>query len=167
MRSALKTMRAASVGLVIISLIFSLGHWPGHRNMLIGAWLVAALVLTCRAFGGMRQFLSEEGARDVFTMGMISVFILRKLHLPGGGYALGLALLGGVAFLYFKRHSFIPGRSDNMARPWLFYVSLGLVLTGTIFRIQHWPYSSEMLFSGLIATAICFFASLRIAGKRP
>lgn len=160
MRSALKTTRAASVGLVIVGLLVSYLEYPGYLELLIAAWLMATSVLFIRILG-KHEFISAEGARDIFTMGMISVLLLRNLHWPGSGFALGVALIGGLALFYFERDSFIPRRTGNGLKPWLFYLSIVLVLAGTLFRIQHWPYSSALLYGGLISTAIWFFTSMK------
>jgi hypothetical protein len=91
---------------------------------------------------------------------MISVIVMRSLHLPGKGPALAVAVIGGVALLWLDRDRIFPGRGDKASKPVLFYAALILVITGTLFRILHWPYGHVILLGGLAVVGFWFFASM-------
>jgi len=108
-----------------------------------------------------QPLLHKEAARDLFTFGMVSVIVIRMLHLPGKGIALGVWVLGAIGLLWYERGRFFPGKGDKGSRPWLFYLALALVTIGTLFRIQHWPYSTTMLIGGLTLAAVWLYSTMR------
>lgn len=107
-----------------------------------------------------QPLIHKEAARDLFIFGMISVSVMRMLHLPGKGYALAVAVIGGIAVLWFDRDRFLPRRGDKGSKPWLFYTALVLVVGGTLFRILHWPYGNAMLLGGLAVVGWWFLSSM-------
>ena len=154
-----KLLRAVSIGLVIIGVLLKLQHWPWAELFLVSAWPFTLVAMVWRPLSGL-PLLKDEAARDVFTFAMISLVVMRMLHLPGKGYALALAVMSGVVLLWFDRDRILPGGDDRGTKPWLFYSALVLVMTGTVFRIQHWPFSTALIIGGLALGAIWFFATM-------
>lgn len=156
----LTTLRAAAFATVIVGALFKIQHWPGAHMLQLVAWVLSLVVLVARPVM-TGAIVSREAARDLFTFGLLSAIVMRTLHLPDHGFALGAMVVGGLALLWYDRGRFLPGNSDASAKPWLFYTALVLVLVGTLFRIQHWPYSTLLLISGLVLCGVWFFWSMR------
>lgn len=145
---------------MIIGALFKIQHWPWSGAMLTAAWPLILIAMVWRPLSG-QPLLQREAARDLFTFGLVSSIVMRELHLPGKGFALGVMILGVLAFLWYERDRFLPGKGDSGSKPWLFYLAMATVLLGTLFRIQHWPYGTELLLGGLALSAIWFFWSMR------
>ena len=152
-------LRAIGIGLIIVGALFKIQHWPWVDWISIGAWGFALSALVWRRSSG-HPLIHKETARDLFAFGMISVIVMRSLHLPGKGSALAVAVIGGVALLWLDRDRIFPGRGDKASKPVLFYAALILVITGTLFRILHWPYGHVILLGGLAVVGFWFFASM-------
>lgn len=154
-----RTFRTIAIALVIIGALFKIQHWPGIEALAYTAWGFAVAALLWWPLSG-QPLLHQESARNVFTLGLISSIVLGTLHLPGKGYALAIAVLGGVALLWLDRDRLLPGKSDKGSKPWLFYMALALVIVGTLFRIQHWPHGTVLLLGGLAVGGYWFFSSM-------
>jgi hypothetical protein len=152
-------LRAIGIGLVIVGALFKVLHWPWVDGISVGAWGFALSALVWRPLSGFPLF-HKETARDLFAFGMVSLFVMRSLHFPGKGYALAVAVIGGLALLWLDRDRILPGRGDKASRPVLFYAALILVITGMLFRILHWPYANSILLGGLAVVGFWFFASM-------
>ena len=159
-----KTLRVIGIVLVILGALFKIQHWPWTEVIFITAWAFTLIAMVWRPMSG-QPMLSKEAMRDLFTFGMVSVIVMRMLHLPGKGYALAVAALGGVGLLWLDRDRIIPSGSGNGPRPLLFYTALLLVISGTLFRIQHWPHSTPLLISGLVLVGIWFLSTGEDDGK--
>jgi hypothetical protein len=153
-------LRAIGLMLLIAGLFFKIQHWPWQELVLITAWAVILAGIVWR-IALRRPIPRAVMARDLFTFGMVSLVVLRMLHLPGVWVALAVALVGGLAVLWFDRSRFWPTAGDRGSQPWLFYPALAMVLVGVLFRIQHWPYSTELLVGGLVMVAVWFLWSMR------
>lgn len=154
-----KLLRSVSIGLVIIGALFKHQHWPWAEIFLVSAWPITLVAMVWRPLHGL-PVDRNEAVRDVFAFAMISVVVMRMMHLPGKGYALALAILSGLVLLWSARDRILPGGGDGGTKPWLFYPALALVLTGTLFRIQHWPFSTTMIIGGLALAAFWFFTTM-------
>ncbi len=157
-------LRAIGLAILIVGVLFRTERWPSQELILITAW---ALVLTAIVWRvALRKPIPPSViARDLFTFGMVSLVTMRMMHLPGVWVALGVSVIGGLAVLWFDRSRFWPTAGDRGSQLWLFYPALGLVAAGTLFRIQHWPYGTELLIGGLVVVAVWFFWSMRSEGN--
>jgi len=153
-------LRAVAFGVLILGLLFKIQHWPGAHLFLLAAWGLALILLIVRLVS-RAPIVPKEVARDVFTLALLSVIVMRMLHLPGRGFALGGMVLAALGLFWYERDRILPGKGDRGAMPWLFYPALVLIITGTAFRIQHWPYSTTLILGGLALAAIWFFSSMR------
>jgi len=84
-------LRAIGIGLIIVGALFKIQHWPWVDWISIGAWGFALSALVWRLSSG-HPLVHKETARDLFAFGMISVIVMRSLHLPGKGSALNRPL---------------------------------------------------------------------------
>lgn len=154
-----QVLRAIAIVLVVVGAFFRIEHWPWTEVIFFAAWVLTLIALLWRPLGG-QPLVNKEAARDLFTFGLVSVIVMRMLHLPGKGIALGVWILGAIGLLWYERDCFFPGKDDKASKPWLFYLALALVVIGTLFRIQHWPYSTAMLIGGLALAALWFWRSM-------
>lgn len=159
-RSIPDALRAIGVSMVIVAALFKIQHWPGADALSIAAWGAVFAAMVSRPLSG-QVLLHIETARDLLVFGLVSSVVMRTFHLPGKGVALAVAVIGGVAVLWLERDRFLPGNGDRSSKPWLFYLAMAAVLFGTLFRIQNWPYGTELLLGGLLLCAIWFLRSMR------
>jgi CBS-domain-containing membrane protein len=152
-------LRAFGIGLIIVGALFKIQHWPWVDGISIGAWGFSLSALVWRQSSG-HPLVHKETARDLFAFGMVSVIVMRWLHIPGKGSALAVAVIGGAALLWSDRDLIFPGRGDKASKPVLFYTALILVTAGMLFRILHWPYGNVILLGGLAVVGFWFFASM-------
>ena len=159
-RSVPNALRAFGIALVILGALFKIQHWPWSGEMQLAAWPLTLIAMVWRPLSG-QPLVHWEAARDLFTFGTVSGIVMRTLHLPGKGFALAVAVIGGLAWLWFDRSRSWPSAGVGSAQPWFFYLAMASVLLGTLFRIRHWPYGSGLLYVGLALCAIWFFTSMR------
>ena len=145
-------LRSVAIALVIVGCLFKIQHWPYAVPLFIVAWVSVLLAFVLRLGSG--QLLHILNAKNTFSLGIISYVVLRMLHWPGTQYALGVTLIGGIAWLWFRRDIY----TTKGPKPILFYGAIVLVVLGMLFRIQHWPYSSTLLIIGLVIAAAWFFS---------
>ena len=97
--------------------------------------------------------------------GLAIVFILYNIRLPwlsmgpifwGGFVALGILgfTFGLLSTIYDKKKKH---KNYNPVKGILRYAGMFTIFTGFIFKIQYWPYSDTILFSGVGITVISFF----------
>jgi hypothetical protein len=104
----------------------------------------------------------------LFVIGLSILFIswvLKNRHLPGAG----IALIEGILFLCF---AYMPLLVRNRYEKWQQFmdltwhlkflcigdlISIILLLTGTLSKIQHWPGGDTMIISGGISLAFTVF----------
>ncbi len=153
-------LRAAGLAALVLGVLLELDDGPWMEVLLIGAWGMVLIAILWR-MALRRPIPPEVIARDLFTFGMVSLVVMRMLHLPGTWVALGVAMVGGLGVLWLDRSRIWPAAGEGTAQPWLFYAAMAAVLLGTLFRIQHWPYGTELLIGGLALCAVWFFWSMR------
>jgi hypothetical protein len=158
----LRWLRAGSITLVILAMLFNLMHWPFGDHMLIIAGAMLILTILLRSIME-RPLELREIARDLLTVGLLTSVALRAFHLPGQGYALGLIIASIGAVLWFDRKKILPAWSRK-DKPILFSSALILVLTGIFFRILHWAYSSSLILAGLFL-CVAWFMLTRTTDK--
>jgi hypothetical protein len=150
-----EALRTAGFVLLIAGLVFKIQHWPLADTLIVGAWIitVAAMVwrLVVERSIGPRTLL-----RDMFRLALISLLLLHMLHLPGRVIAVFLLITCAGGILWIDRARLLPGRSG---KPWLFYPGMVSIVLGTLFRIQHWPFSTGLLLTGVALIAIWFLTS--------
>lgn len=153
------TLRAIGLATLIVAVLFHMQHWPGATLLLIAAWLITLAALLVRvSAGGVRE--PDAHARDLFTFGLVSYLVTALLHLPGSMLAFIVLVIGGVGVLWNSRARLLPSKDDPNSLPWLFYGAFLLIICGTVFRIQHWPYSTTLLIVGLAVSGYWFFTSM-------
>ncbi len=164
LRIAPDTLRSISLGLLIVAVLFRIQHWPWTEAVLVIAWLVAVSAVVARIVAPV-PLTGEVAVRDLFFIGLVSVLAMTMLHLPGRGVAWAILGLGAIGTLWYDRSRYLPLKGSSSRSSWFFIAAAALILVGVLFRIQHWPYSTELLISGLVFSAVWFFASMRSKGN--
>lgn len=152
-------LRVIGIVLVILGALFKLEHWPGSGVLFLVAWAVTLAAILWRLVV-RRRIIPKEAARDLFTLGFVSIVVMRALHLPDRGITLAVTVIGALGVLWYERDRILPGKGGKGNKPWLFYLAMALVLADTVFRIEHWPYGTALLIGGLAMAAIWFFATM-------
>lgn len=159
-RSLPDTLRATSLGVLIVALVFRVMHWPGTDLLPVIAWLVAVAAVVARIAARV-PLTVEVAVRDLFFFGLVSVLVVTMLHLPGRGVAWTMLAAGAVGTVWFNRYRFLPDKGASQLTEGLFLLATSFILVGALFRIQHWPFATAMLIAGLVLAACWFVASMR------
>lgn len=154
------TLRAISLGVLIVAVLFRILHWPGADLVLVIAWLVAVAAVVARITARV-PLTVEVVVRDLFFFGLVSVLVMTMLHLPGRAMAWTILAVGAVGTAWYNRYRFLPLKGASRLSGWLFVSAACFILVGALFRIQHWPFASAMLISGLVLAACWFAVSMR------
>ena len=154
------TLRAISLGVLIVAVLFRILHWPGTDLVLVIAWLVAVAAVVARIAARV-PLTVEVAVRDLFFFGLVSVLVMTMLHLPGRGVAWTMLSVGAVGTVWYNRYRFLPVNGASPLTGWLFLVATSFILVGALFRIQHWPFATAMLIAGLVLAACWFVASMK------
>lgn len=158
-------LRSVGFVLLVIGFIFQLLHWPWVPCFLAAAWLVTLAALVWR-FVQRKAIARRTLARDLFTLALVSLLVMHMLHLPGRGVPMALLIVSAIGSIRYDRDRYVPqGGERGALGTWLFHAGLALVVIGTVFRIQHWPYGTILLLSGLVLGIIGWFAAS--PGPRP
>ncbi len=160
LRIAPDTLRAISLGLLILAVLFRIQHWPWTEAMLVIAWLVAVAAVVARV-AARGPLTVELAVRDLFFFGLVSVLAMTMLHLPGRGVAWTILAIGAVGTAWYNRYRFLPFKGASPLSGWLFLAASALILVGALFRIQHWPYASAMLIAGLVLAGCWYVVTMR------
>jgi len=155
-----ETLRAISLGLLIVAVLFRIQHWPWTDAILVSAWLVAVAAVAARITARV-PLTVEVAVRDLFFIGLVSVLAMTMLHLPGRGVAWAILAIGAVGTAWYNRYRFLPIKGASPLSGWLFLTAAVLTLSGALFQIQHWPYASAMLIAGLVVGGCWFLVSMR------
>ena len=159
-RIAPDTLRAISLGLLIVAVLFRIQHWPWTDAVLVIAWLVAVAAVVVRVASRV-PLTGEVAVRDLFFIGLVSVLAMTMLHLPGRGVAWAILVLGAAGTAWYSRYRFLPIKGVAPLSGWLFITATGLILAGALFRIQHWPFASAMLIAGLAVAGCWLVVTMR------
>lgn len=153
-------LRLVGFALLIIGFLFKLLHWPWVPYFLAVAWLVTLAAMVWR-FAQRKAIVPKAIARDLFTLALVSLLVMHLLHLPGRGIPMVLLIIGLIGSVRLDRDRYMPRSGEHARGTWLFYAGLVLVVIGTLFRIQHWPYGTILLIAGLVLGAAGWFSAPR------
>jgi len=107
----------------------------------------------------------QKMKKTTYIIGLVSALVLlfgslsKKMHWPGAGMELTLGLLAIIFVflpLYFITSYREQSEKKNPIYPIVGYLTIALILTGAIFRIQHWPGANFVLGAGLGVLIIGF-----------
>jgi hypothetical protein len=151
-------LRAALV-CVVLGAVFGFLRWTGDLVLyLIG--VVTILVLYPFRYAAKRPKVFLDHVKLLLAESWAVVQVLTLLHWP---YAFEVSILTTVCFLIwlFKAgiSEFWTDKRTSPPSPisrTLYTAAFCLVIAGTLFRIQHWPYANVMLLAGLLCCAAWF-----------
>ncbi len=157
MSIAVKFVLSISILLIVSGSFFRIQHWPLWIEMIVSGFslLFVAVIL---------RFLkkSKKSTFDLLELTMLSFFAIHgiwtTLKLPSLELVRFALLLFGS--LYFVGYVWIRWKGRSSKSIWTFSnvvysISAVLIITGAIFKIQHWPGATFLLFGGLACA--CFY----------
>ncbi len=142
-----------AIAVLVLGIVFKLQHWPmAMVPVIVGAMAIVLLYPFRYAAKPQKAFLDHVKLGLAITWP--SSMVLQLMHWP---YADVLGLLAsafglvwitqaGVAEFWNDEARRTPGRTSIA----LFTLGLALVIAGTLFRIQHWPFATLLLIAGLV-----------------
>jgi hypothetical protein len=146
-----------ALGVVLAGLVFKLQHWPAAGVLLITGTAGIVLLYPFRyAAKQPRRFLDHVklGLAITWPLGMLLRFqhwpYAEPVSLAASVFGLVWITQAGVAEFWRDEERRTPGRTSIA----LFSLGLLLVIAGTLFRIQHWPFATLLLVAGLACCAL-------------
>lgn len=147
------SLRRISIAVMLIGALFKIQHWPWSSGFLITAWSIAALIPLVRVLRG--EIVNWHTlVRDLFLLSLLGCYVMRALHLPGAHFVFVLLLLSGAGAFWSMQTRSGPVKWSEASQPWLFSAAMVLIIAGMLFRIQHWPYSTALLITGLVLAGL-------------
>lgn len=150
---------------IIVGAMFKIQHWPAAGLLLLLGAVGCALFEVLR-YAVLPDRGLPELMRLVFGIAFPALIVFKLLHWP---YKMVPLVLSGVSLLvgFFVGAwtSPIPTSARSPSPPLFFVLGMVCVLAGTVFRIQHWPYSSALLLIGLVCCGIWIAQDWRAAAQ--
>ncbi|MBL8002074.1 MAG: hypothetical protein JNL05_08950 [Flavobacteriales bacterium] len=159
----------AAIGTVLMGVLFKLQHWPGAAA-LMQTGVLGIVVLYPLRYAAKRPKAFLDHVKLGLALTWPTSWLMQVQHWP---YAqpLGLAAAAfglvwitqaGVAEFWNDKERRSPGWSSIV----LFTLGLVLVIAGTLFRIQHWPYATVLLLAGLACCGLWAVVEFLLPGRR-
>lgn len=141
-----------ALGALLAGVLFKLQHWPGAHALLLAGVLGIVLLYPLR-YAAKRPKVFLDHIKLGLALTWPTSWLMQVQHWPyARPVGLAAAVFGlvwitqaGVAEFWSDKERRTPGWPSIV----LFTLGLVLVITGTLFRIQHWPYATALLLAGL------------------
>lgn len=162
MRNIMKISGIAGIILLSFAALFKIRHWPLAGMLMTMGAITLALIFLPSSLGILWKETHNKRRLflfiSAFTTGafFIAGTLFKVQHWPGAGVILMISLFSAVFM-------FIPAIISNIFREWenkrFRAVSLTgitgatLFIAGMIFKIQHWPLATFLMFLGIITLA--------------
>lgn len=141
-----------AIGVILAGVLFKVQHWPGASAFVMAGVLGVVLLYPLR-YAAKRPWVFMDHIKLGLALTWPVSWLMHVLHWP---YAQPLGLVAsafglvwitqeGVATFWSDKERRTPGWPSIT----LFTAGLVLVIAGTLFRIQHWPYATALLIAGL------------------
>ncbi len=146
-----------AIAVLVLGMVFKVQHWPLAMVLVITG--AAAIVLL---YPFRYAAKPEKGFLDHVKLGLAitwpSSMVMQLMHWP---YADVLGLLASAFGLVWITQAGIAEfwtdeqrRTPSAGSVALFTTGLVLVVVGTVFRIQHWPFATLLLIAGLACCGV-------------
>ncbi len=141
-----------ALAVVVVGLVFKIQHWPMAMALVVTGASAIVLLYPFRYAAKSEKTFLDHVKLGLAILWPASV-VFQQIHWP---YAKVIGLLAsafglvwitqaGVAEFWTDEQRSSPSRWSVA----LFALGLVLVSVGTLFRIQHWPFSTVLLIAGL------------------
>ncbi|MFZ5940448.1 MAG: GldL-related protein [Bacteroidota bacterium] len=159
MKNVMKTTGIIGPALIGLGSLFKIMHWPGAGILLVLGFLVLCFIFLPSSANVLYKESREKYGRMVFIAGFIAAFlfsvgILWKIqHWPGAGIMLLVGdSIGILLFLPVLLIGRIRRAEDRKktATYILGLVALIIYLSGSLFKLMHWPGAAMALLLGAI-----------------
>jgi hypothetical protein len=154
-KNKFKIPLAISASLILFGMNFKIMHWPGSMAIIAAGYILLAIFYALRF-----SFKLEKKVLDVTKLVLVMLYcyqsILTVMHYPRYEevqyliWILILTLIVQEVIHYYREGKF--SFSIDFIKAPLFYLGLGGVVFGSMFKIQHWPYASMFLILGTTIT---------------
>jgi len=171
MKPIIRRILYITLSVFLIGILFKIQSWPFATELLLLAYGSFFLV-------SVGYFLSdpEKDIADYTTLTMAVCFsvggILSILHLPYKEYIYLLFWIAFLLWLILKGITFLKKPNKklttlNIVKYFMFGFSIILIIVGSVFKIQSWPYASELLTIGLLTAAVAFIINALFKSNEP
>jgi hypothetical protein len=162
------------VALVVFlyGVLFKLMYWPYAQTLMLYSSVVIVILYSIRFL-----FKTEKDHLDYIKLGLVVIwvfnYIVNVFHLFNLPYIFEIILLVlfvwwfiNEGFSYFTRRKLM----DNSLAKFFYYglsiTSLTLIISGVLFKIQHWPYGSLMFALGVLFLSFVLILDLFVVKKQ-
>jgi len=159
MKNVMKTTGIIGPALIGLGSLFKILHLPGAGIILTLGFLVLCLIFLPASASVLYKESKDRYSKSLFITGFLAAFlfsvgILWKIqHWPGAGIMLLVGdVIGILVFVPVLLISRIKESDDKKKiRIYVFgLVSLIIYLSGSLFKLMHWPGAAMLLFFGAI-----------------
>jgi len=145
-----------AVVILIIGALFKVMHWPySQKLMFIGGIAIGVLYVLRFLYKKSKQRL--DYIKLAIVLLWVLSYLVKAFHLYNIPYIIEICIL--VLFIwwliedgfnYFKRRKFKKRGLVKIVYYLLFGFASAGIIFGSLFKIQHWPYGSELFVLGTL-----------------
>lgn len=142
--------------ILIIGALFKIMHWPYYKElMLIGALSIGVIYVV--RFIYKKEKTKLDYAKLALVILWLFNYLSQVFHLYNIPYIVDICIVVlffwwfiEEGFFYLKNRKFKTSKIIKVVYYFLIGLTVFLLLFGTLFKIQHWPYGSLMFTLGIL-----------------
>tara|TARA_R110002074_G_scaffold28098_6_gene81051 strand:+ start:288 stop:821 length:534 start_codon:yes stop_codon:yes gene_type:complete len=145
-----------AIVILLFGALFKLMHWPFAKELMFLGGILIGVLYTIRFFNKKDKYQLDY-VKLTFVLLWVFSYLVQVFHLFYVPYIFEVCLL--ILFLWWfikEGSSYFKNRKFNKKGPIrvMYYILIGLasflLFFGLIFKIQHWPYGSELFVLGIV-----------------
>ena len=165
MKTTMKIAGNISLAIILVGTVFKIMHWPGAGYMLAFGFLVV-----CSVFFPLALYINYRDSEkkqnlalhlSAFVGGVVFMLgvVFKIMHWPGGGV---LLLVGDLTFILLVLPLLLFTKLKNATEPkekrvyYLGALALIIYILSNLFKFQHWPGASVLMFLGGLLLIVGF-----------
>ena len=150
-----------ALAFLIIGILFEIQHWPFSNQIILISGIVISILYTIRFFLKKNKVVLDY-VKLPLVMLWVSTYMVKTLHLLNIHYLFNIVLFALFVYWFINEGSSYFSNNRKLKKGKLLKViyyllsiiTFLLILFGALFKIQHWPYGSEIITLGLLSLAI-------------
>ena len=152
------------LALLIIGIVFKVLHLPGSLLLIIASSGLILILYMIR-FANKENKVFSDFLKVFLITSIIINGIFTFLHLPYKSIFQVISFLTVITWIIWELIQYcISDKSQNQSNEKkskvIYLITTTLIITGTFFKIMHWPFASVLLLSGLFICVVIFIKEL-------
>ena len=141
---------------LIFGALFKVMHWPYSKELMFVGAIAIGVMYTIRFFYKKEKSILDYGKIAIVLLWIFS-YLANVFHLFSVPYVFEICFLILFVWWFFKEGMYYFKNRKIKKRGFIntvYYILIGLaafaIFFGVLFKIQHWPYGSELFVIGIL-----------------